>query len=129
MAHDSDETHRVGHIVPAKILIATGLGLLVLTVITVIAAKIDFAAYDLAELNIWVAMLIAVVKASLVCLFFMHLFWDRPFNSFVFISSIAFVAVFITFAMSDTAEYQNRINAGEPPAVELKLSELASEAE
>ena len=63
--HDGDGHHGVGHIVPLKILFGTGAGLLFLTFITVWSAQ-----YDLGEANIWVAMAIATLKASLVCLFF-----------------------------------------------------------
>lgn len=106
--HDShsDEHHGVGHVVPAKYLIATGTALLVLTGVTVGAAKVDFNAVDMPEMNIIVALAIAVLKATLVCLFFMHLRWDRPFNAFVLVGSIAFVGIFISFAMTDTFEYR-----------------------
>ncbi len=129
---EHDEHHGVGHLVPARYLVATCLALLVLTVITVLAAKIDFAHYGLPDLNIIVAMAIAVVKASLVCLFFMHLFWDRPINAFALMISIAFVGVFITFAMTDTFEYKEEIEqyqqvelkGGDSKAVQNKLLEL-----
>lgn len=99
-----DEEHGVGHVVSPKILIANGLALLVLTALTVGIAKFDFG-----EANVWVALSIAGLKVSLVCLFFMHLFWDRPFNSFIFVTSIAFVVVFIGFALSDTFAYREDI--------------------
>src|SRR5262245_13031816 len=108
-AHAAHGEHSIGHVVSPKILIATAAGLLALTVVTVSVASIDFAAMDLKELNIFVAIGIAVIKASLVCLFFMHLRWDRPFNAFVLITSLALVGLFISFAMTDTSEYQPEI--------------------
>lgn len=103
--HHGDEHHGVGHVVPIKLLLAVGTALLVLTWLTVAVMGID-----LGEGNIYLAMGIATVKASLVCLFFMHLFWDRPFNALIFVSSVTFVILFITFALIDTFEYKPRIN-------------------
>jgi cytochrome c oxidase subunit 4 len=91
----------VGHIVPLPILAATFGGLIFLTIVTVTASNIDFGA-----LNLWIALLIAGMKASLVVFLFMHLKWDRPLNAVIFISSLLFVILFIGFAMTDTEEYQ-----------------------
>ena len=120
----SEESHGeghggVGHIVPIKILAQTGAALLVLTVVTVWAAGIDFG-----EANVWIALAIAVLKGSLVVLFFMHLRWDRPFNGIVFITSMAFVTLFIAFALTDTGEYAPDVDAGNAPLVQQKLDEL-----
>ena len=112
-------SHGVGHIVPIKTLVATGLALLVLTLITVLAAKID-----LGDLNIWIALAIAVLKASLVVLFFMHLKYDRPFNGIVFMTSVAFVALFISFTLTDSKEYAPDIDTGNAPRVAEALDEL-----
>ena len=122
--HGEGEHHGIGHIVPPRILITTAVGLLILTFITVKVAAIDFAALDLKELNIFIALGIAVLKASLVCLFFMHLRWDRPFNAFVLVTSLTLVGLFISFAMTDSSEYQHEIIKGEPPLVQTKLSAL-----
>jgi len=108
--HDHDDHHGDYHVVPIRYLVATGVALLFLTFITVAASWIDFADWDLEELNIILAMIIAIVKASLVCLFFMHLRWDRPFNSFMFVSSIAFVGLFIMFSYIDTSESMEEVN-------------------
>lgn len=118
MAHtphtdDHAHSHGVGHVVPIKLLMAVGGALLVLTWLTVMAMKID-----LGDGNIYLALGIAVVKASLVALFFMHLRWDRPFNGFIFVTSISFVALFISFALTDTLEYRQEVN--DYRTVELK---------
>ncbi|MHC4992231.1 MAG: cytochrome C oxidase subunit IV family protein, partial [Planctomycetota bacterium] len=107
------------HIVPIRILAATGIALLFLTVVTVWIAKFDFGAA-----NVFVALMIAAIKASLVVLFFMHLRWDRPFNSFIFVASIAFVALFISFALTDTIEYEEDVIPGNGLDVEQRLTEL-----
>ena len=137
MAHEHSspeghgEHHGVGHIVSPKILIATAAALLVLTVITVLAAKVAFEEVEMHELTIFVALGIAVLKASLVCLFFMHLKWDRPFNAFVLIGSLGLVALFIGFAIIDSTEYKPDIKAyvgtlpgGETPDIKAKLDAL-----
>lgn len=117
------DQHGVGHIVPPKILIGTTLALLVLTVITVAVRYID-----LGEANIWIALGIAVLKATLVALFFMHLWWDRPFNSIIFVGSIFFVGLMIGFTLTDTDAYQPEIIRAEPAKVQEKLQLLESEA-
>ena len=109
--------HEVGHVVPVRILLATGIALLILTGITVLAAKID-----LGELNIWIALAIAVLKGSIVVLFFMHLRYDRPFNGIVLVTSLAFVALFISFALTDTKEYAPDVYPGDAPDVQEKLT-------
>lgn len=123
-SHGHSEHESVGHLVSPKILVATGGALLVLTVVTVLAAKLDFAAFDLNELNIFFALAIAVVKATLVCMFFMHLRWDRPFNAFVLVGSLAAVALFIGFAMTDTAEYKHEVIQGDSAVIKAKLADV-----
>lgn len=105
--HTDDHTHGhgVGHVVPIKLLIAVGTALLILTWITVAATKVD-----LGDANIYIALAIAVVKASLVALFFMHLIWDRPFNGFILVTAFAFVALFIAFALTDSLEYRQEVS-------------------
>lgn len=92
----------VGHLVGLPILAATAIALLILTAVTVYTAKY----VDLGPLNLWIAMIIACVKGSLVCLYFMHLRWDRPFNIVAFVGCLAFVALFISLALTDTVSYQ-----------------------
>jgi cytochrome c oxidase subunit 4 len=121
---DEHPEHGVGHVVQPKILITTALALLVLTVVTVSAAKIDFSQLDLNELNIFVALAIAVVKATLVCLFFMHLRWDRPFNAFVLIGSLVLVGLFISFAMTDSSEYRVEVIQGDSDVIDAKIAEV-----
>jgi len=117
--HETDAHQGVGHIVPISLLAIVGGGLLVLTVITVWVARFDFG-----PANIWIALGIAAVKGTLVVLIFMHLLWDRPFNGVVFVSSLAFVALFISFAMTDTFEYAPDVDTGDAPLVQQKLAEL-----
>lgn len=107
----------VGHLVPTSILVATGMALLVLTVITVAVRYIDVG-----EFNIHIALGIAVIKAALVCLFFMHLRWDRPFNSLMFVACVLFVLLMMSFTVMDTTQYRNLQFVGNPPAVQTTLN-------
>lgn len=101
-AHGSNHAHgHVGHIVPTWLLAGVLILLLVLTGITV-----GLSGVHMGRFNIFVAMLIATVKGSLVVLYFMHLRWDRPFNAMIFIVSLLFVALFIVFSLIDTSTYQ-----------------------
>jgi cytochrome c oxidase subunit 4 len=86
----------MGHVVPVWLLAAVFAALITLTVLTVAAAKID-----LGNFNLYIALAIATTKALLVVMFFMHLYWDRPFNSMVFIGCLLFVALFIGITLTD----------------------------
>ena len=95
---DHDDDHGLAHTASVKVLVATGSSLLVLTLITVLATKVDFGA----NINLAVAMTIAVFKASLVILFFMHLKYDRLFHTVVFVSAILAASLFVGFTMLDS---------------------------
>lgn len=115
--HGAGGTHggaepQVGHVVPVRLLAAVLGVLLLLTVITVAATYVN-----LGKLNLWLALGIAVVKASIVALYFMHLRWDRPFNAIVFIGSITLVALFVGIALMDTTNYQPDLIPGYAPAI------------
>ena len=108
------------HVMPPRILLAVYFALVVLTVVTVAVAY-----QDLGPLNVWVALLIAVVKASLVVLFFMHLKYDRPFNALVIIIALMFVAVFIATTIMDSGEY--KVNY-QPPGTRLMMTSQSQNA-
>ena len=107
-----DAPHGVGHIVSFAVLFRVFAALTVLTVITYVASLFDFG-----ELNLFIALAIAVVKASLVVLFFMHLYWDKPFNAIVFVGCLIFVGLFISLALLDTTQYHNSVYVGEAPGM------------
>ncbi|HVP13306.1 MAG TPA: cytochrome C oxidase subunit IV family protein [Phycisphaerae bacterium] len=94
----------VGHIVPLPVLFAVWIGLLIMTGVTVAVADVD-----LGRANLWVAVGIAVFKASLVALFFMHLKYDSPFHAVILIGALLFVMLFIGIAMMDSGQYQPEI--------------------
>ena len=104
-----DDHHGVGHVVPLPLLVGVLGILLFLTVVTVAVSRVD-----LGFLNIWVAMGVATVKALFVCAYFMHLRWDKPFNTIVLLSAIAATGLFLALAMMDTREYQPHLYSPGP---------------
>jgi len=65
--HSSHGHEEVGHVVPVSTFFKVLVALLILTVVTVLAAQVD-----LGKWNIVGALIIASIKASLVILIFMH---------------------------------------------------------
>ena len=108
-----DDHHGIAHTASVKVLIGTGGTLLMLTLVTVLATKVDFGA----NINLAIAMFIAVVKASLVILFFMHLKYDKMFHTVVFVSAILAASLFVGFTLMDSGQYQqtNIWNPDAPP--------------
>ena len=100
------------HVVPVKVLLAVWAVLIVLTWATVSVTKVN-----LGNMNIVIALAIAVIKSTFVALYFMHLRYDKPFHAIVFVIALLFVFVFITFALLDTKEYQPATIPGYAPAI------------
>jgi cytochrome c oxidase subunit 4 len=88
--HGSGGPHGIGRY------IVVWLALMGFTILTVITGRMD-----LGGANIYVAMAIAVTKATLVVLFFMHLYDEGGVNRLVFIVSLLFVAVLILGVFGD----------------------------
>jgi cytochrome c oxidase subunit 4 len=111
--HAHHDENLISHVSSIKTLISTGGTLLLLTVVTVLATKIDFGA----NINLALAMVIAVTKATLVVLFFMHLRYDRLFHTVVFVSAICAASLFVGFTLMDSSQYQhtNIWHPGTPP--------------
>lgn len=86
------------HISSDKLLLSVGGGLFVLTVLTVAVHYLHLPD----PWSIITAMFVAVIKASLVALFFMNLYWDKKFNLMLFIASLVFLALLVGFTMLDT---------------------------
>jgi|JI6StandDraft_1071083.scaffolds.fasta_scaffold761899_1 cytochrome c oxidase subunit 4 len=100
-----DDHHGISHTASVKVLLGTGGALMVLTVITVLATKVDLGG----NINLALAMAIAAVKATLVVLFFMHLKYDKVFHSVLLVGGILAAALFVGFALMDSAQYQETI--------------------
>jgi cytochrome c oxidase subunit 4 len=103
--HSHDDAHHP-HVLPIKLLVGVWAALMVLTVLTVAVAKLDLGAADLA-----VAMAIALVKATLVALIFMHLLWDKGFHSLLVVGGVLCMALFIGATLFDREHYEQSIQA------------------
>ena len=88
------------HIVSPKIYAAIFATLMLCTFITVKAAEIDLNQY-FSGLNIIIALTIAVFKASLVVLFFMHGKYSPKRTQLVIFCSIFWLAIMLFMTMSD----------------------------
>ncbi|MGP1347377.1 MAG: cytochrome C oxidase subunit IV family protein [Phycisphaerales bacterium] len=93
--HEHDHDHH--HVIPFWPMFNTFIALLGLTVVTVWASGIPVSEFW----HLFIALFIAVIKAALVCGYFMHLKYDKPLNSIVLLSSIFGVILFIGFSMLD----------------------------
>jgi cytochrome c oxidase subunit 4 len=88
------------HIVSPKVYFTIFSVLMICTVITVFAAEVDLNKY-FSGLNIIVALTIAVFKASLVVLFFMHGKYSPKRTQLVIIASVFWLAIMLFMTMSD----------------------------
>lgn len=115
--HEDRHSHPAGlpagvHVMPVKALIAVWAALVILTVVTVGATWVD-----LGSMNLWLAMVIATVKATLVALYFMHLRYDKPINGIVLVTALVFVMLFVGVALTDTEAYHPEIIPGYAPGM------------
>ena len=99
-AHAHDAGEHAPHAMPISILLGVFGALMFLTFITVAVTYID-----LGRLSVWVALIIALVKATLVCLYFMHLRYDAPFHGLIVVASMLFVVLFIGITLMDSTNY------------------------
>lgn len=104
-AHGAGE-EAIGHISPISTMVGVWAALMILTILTVLAIRIDLGSF-----NIVIAMGIATIKAALVATYFMHLRWDEGFYSVAFLTALVTVFLFLGFALLDTSEYQPDIAA------------------
>ena len=88
------------HIVSPKVYVVIFATLMICTILTVVAAEVDLNKY-FSGLNIIVALTIAVFKASLVVLFFMHGKYSPKRTQLVIIASVFWLAVMLFMTMSD----------------------------
>jgi len=95
----------IAHVTPKKLLFGVWGALMILTIVTVAVTLIDFGA----QTNLIIAMAIATIKAGLVVTYFMHLRWDRPFHTLIFLGSLLFVSLFISMTLLDKSEYEGSI--------------------
>lgn len=86
------------HVVSAGTLVGVLLILLTLTGLTVYTAK----EWHLGLVgNATLAIVIATVKSTLVCMYFMHLRWDNHFYTVALLSCVMALILFLFFSMAD----------------------------
>jgi cytochrome c oxidase subunit 4 len=108
-----DDHHGLAHVAKVKVLLGTWGVLMVLTIMTVAATRVDFGP----SINLAIAMAIAVTKATLVVLFFMHLFYDKLFHSVLLVGGVLAASLFVGFTLMDSGQYQQSViwNVNAPP--------------
>jgi len=88
-----------GHIVPKKTYIAVWITLMVLTVVTAAASRIDLRQYSAA-----VALAIATTKALLVVLFFMGVkYISQKMTIVVIVAGLFWLGILLVLSMTDYA--------------------------
>jgi cytochrome c oxidase subunit IV len=115
-AHHDDAHHAHGHIVVGwKLQLGVLAALLFFTALTVgfyNAEKWAETAFDIhlpGWVNIVGAMSIASIKATLVCMFFMQLRYDKAINTFALLFCLFAVGLFLFFSMLDLST-RGRVN-------------------
>jgi len=104
--HDDHHDGHLSHVATWQTLIGTLVALLILTAITVGAAYVDFGGRSI---NLAIAMLIATIKVSLVVLYFMHLRYDRLFNTVIFVAALLGAILFVGFSLMDRGQYEQDV--------------------
>jgi cytochrome c oxidase subunit 4 len=115
-AHAEGHDHGLAHTMPIPLLFGVLAALLILTVATVAVTSIDLGAQG----NLVVAMVIATIKAALVCTFFMHLLWDKKFNVVLFLTSVLLLILFLSMTTSDRGEYQHLVDEYRAQQLQVK---------
>lgn len=114
MADQHNDLPRFNHPASTKLLFVVFGSLIALTILTVVTSAVWPYSNLPPDLAFPVAMIIATVKAFLVCAFFMHMWWDKKFNVVVFLSSTLFVVLFVGLTLLDTGHYQDSIDSYSP---------------
>jgi cytochrome c oxidase subunit IV len=84
------------HVVSWRVYLAVFLALCVLTVISVVVTG-----YDFGPLNLIVALGVAIAKATLVVLYFMHARYSPRLTGVVIAASLAFFVILVFLTLTD----------------------------
>lgn len=95
-----------GHVAPKSMYYTIFASLMVLTVITVAIARVD-----LGILNLPVALAVAITKAMLVIMFFMHVKYSNKLVQVTAFTGFLFLGILIALTMAD---YLSRGGLGVP---------------
>ena len=85
-----------GHVAPLKLYLGVFAILMVGTALTVLVAF-----YDLGALNNVVMLTVAIVKATFVVLYFMHVRWSTRLTWVVVVSGFFWLLIMFVFSMMD----------------------------
>ncbi len=91
--HGSSSEH---HIVPKRVYFLIFAALIVLTWVTALVSEIDLGRW-----NIFVALAIAIIKASLVILFFMHVKYSTRLTKFIVMCGFFWLSLLLFITMAD----------------------------
>ena len=108
--HAHDGHHGFAHPMPVWQLLAVFFALIFLTLLTVYQST-----FDLGNMELWLSLFIATIKAGLVIMFFMHMVHEKPFNAIVFLSSFIFVALFLGLTLMDAHNYKDAVEPQPQP--------------
>jgi cytochrome c oxidase subunit 4 len=103
MSHDQATTH----VIPPRIYFTVFAVLILLTAATVAASEVD-----LGKLNVVVALAIAVTKATLVILYFMHVRYETGLTWLVIVVGFLWLMVLIAFVLSDVLTRTTQVILG-----------------
>ncbi len=84
------------HIVPKRIYFVVFATLILMTWVTTLVSRVD-----LGRLNIFVALSIAIFKASLVILFFMHVKYGTRLTKMIVLAGLYWLLLLLFIAMMD----------------------------
>src|ERR1700743_2305565 len=84
------------HIVPKRIYFLVFIALIILTWVTTFVSEVDLGRW-----NIFVALAIAICKASLVVLFFMHVFYSTRLTKMIVSASLFWLTLLLFITMAD----------------------------
>jgi len=93
---ESQPAHPRGHVVPVKVYLGVFLALCVLTAVTVAVTGYDFGPF-----NLIVALGVAITKATLVVLYFMHARYSPKLTGVVVAASLAFFVILVFLTLTD----------------------------
>lgn len=88
--------HSEFHVVPVRVYVLVFLTLILMTWVTALVSTIDMG-----RLNVFVALSIAIFKASLVILFFMHVKYGTRLTKFIVLAGLYWLTLLLFIAMVD----------------------------
>jgi len=93
------------HVVPLRVYFGVFAALLVLTWLTVAAASVDFGSVALLgatlPVNLLVALAIAITKATLVVLYFMHVRYGTSLVGVVVLAAVVWLGILLLLTFGD----------------------------